>query len=101
MGVQRQVARPLPARVSAVPEILGFVGWLGVICAAGLLAYFTIPSSYALSPLSSSPSPVSCCAWLCRSCFGSSLATKVEYTLQPAHFAPSRRYLDCPHEDVR
>jgi hypothetical protein len=32
-----------------VPEILDFVGWLGVICAAGLLAWFTVPSSYALS----------------------------------------------------
>jgi anti-sigma factor RsiW len=49
-AIQRQVARPLPARVSALPEILDFVGWLGVIGAAGLLAYFTIPSSFTLSP---------------------------------------------------
>jgi anti-sigma factor RsiW len=50
-AIQRQIARPLPARVSALPEILDFVGWLGVVGAAGLLAYFTIPSSFTLSPV--------------------------------------------------
>jgi anti-sigma factor RsiW len=49
MAVRGKMAQSLPARVSAVPEILDFVGWLGVIGAAGLLAYFTIPSSYVLS----------------------------------------------------
>jgi anti-sigma factor RsiW len=51
MAVRREAARSLPARVSALPEILDFVGWLGVIGAASLLAYFTIPSSFTLSPL--------------------------------------------------
>lgn len=50
-AIQRQVARPRPARVSALPEILDFVGWLGVLGAAGLLAYFSIPSSFTLSPV--------------------------------------------------
>lgn len=50
-SIQRQVARPRPARVSAVPEILDFVGWLGVIGGAGMLAYFTIPSSFTLTPV--------------------------------------------------
>jgi anti-sigma factor RsiW len=49
VAVRRQVSQSQPTRVSAVPEILDFVGWLGVICAAGLLAWFTVPSSYALS----------------------------------------------------
>jgi anti-sigma factor RsiW len=49
MAVRREAARSLPARVSALPEILDFVGWLGVIGAASLLAYFTIPSSFTLS----------------------------------------------------
>lgn len=61
-SVRREAARSLPARVSPVPEILDFVGWLGVICAAGLLAYFTIPYPY------TPPAPVlfaSACIVLC------------------------------------
>jgi predicted anti-sigma-YlaC factor YlaD len=48
-AVRRQVVQTLPARFSAVPEILDFVGWLGVISAAGLLAYFLIPAGYTLT----------------------------------------------------
>ncbi len=48
-GARQRVAQSLPARVSAVPEILDFVGWLGVICAAGLLAYFLMPVPVPLS----------------------------------------------------
>ena len=49
LAVQSRVAPSLPARVSVLPEILDFVGWLGVISAAGLLAYFFVSSSYTLS----------------------------------------------------
>jgi predicted anti-sigma-YlaC factor YlaD len=47
--VRRQIVDHQPARVSPVPEILDFVGWLGVIGAAGLLAYFLIPAGYTLT----------------------------------------------------
>ena len=49
LGVQRRVAQSVPPPVSAVPEILDFVGGLGVICATALLAYFFIPPSALLS----------------------------------------------------
>lgn len=52
-AVRRQIVETLPARVPArvspVPEILDFVGWLGVISAAGMLAYFLIPAGYTLT----------------------------------------------------
>jgi predicted anti-sigma-YlaC factor YlaD len=49
VAVRRKVSQSHTTLVSAVPEVLDFVGWLGVICAAGLLVWFTIPPSYVLS----------------------------------------------------
>ena len=49
IGLRRLIAHSLPERVSAIPEILDFAGWLGVICAAGGLAYFFVPAAYTLS----------------------------------------------------
>jgi predicted anti-sigma-YlaC factor YlaD len=48
-SVRQHITETLPARVSPVPEILDFAGWLGVICAAALLAYFLIPAEDALT----------------------------------------------------
>ena len=38
-----------PAGISPVPEILDFVGWLAVIGAASVLAYFLLPSEYTVT----------------------------------------------------
>lgn len=48
-AVRRQTTQLDRRPVSAVPEILDFVGWIGVIGAVGLLAYFLIPSEYGFS----------------------------------------------------
>jgi|GEM_PF-2334015 len=49
-ALRNRLPRPRPQRVSAMPEILDFVGWLGVILAAGLVACFSLPDSFAVSP---------------------------------------------------
>lgn len=48
-AVRRRAAQLPLVRVSAVPEILDFVGWLAAMGATGLLAYFLIPPSWSLT----------------------------------------------------
>jgi anti-sigma factor RsiW len=51
-SVQRRVSRAAAARerrVSAVPEVLDFIGWFGVIGACSILAYFWLPQDAAFS----------------------------------------------------
>ncbi|MGO9241628.1 MAG: zf-HC2 domain-containing protein [Bryobacteraceae bacterium] len=54
ISVRQRVSSTVAAgetRVSAVPEILDFIAWTGVICACGLLAYFWMPREIVVSPV--------------------------------------------------